>query len=139
MTQYEDELQRYKRKYEEEVEIVNRCWTALGISSYSGANGLSIYEHIAALKAKVDSQLYVGPICTTELTEAELLNLKPGPIQVVYPLDEEWNAAIEECAKLLGREDVENDPDDLYTGRAHRVAAVRSLTRRISGPTTKGD
>lgn len=47
MSQYEDECARWKRKYEEEVDIVNRCWSALGISSYSGANGLSIYEHIS--------------------------------------------------------------------------------------------
>lgn len=53
MSTYEDDLQRYKRLYEEEYRIVAKCWEALGISSYDGADGKSIYEHIAALKARV--------------------------------------------------------------------------------------
>lgn len=55
MSHYEDEAARYKRLYEEEYTIVARCWEALGISSYVGANGKSIYELIADLKAKADS------------------------------------------------------------------------------------
>lgn len=49
MSTYEDELTRYKRMYEEEVEIVNHCWSALNINTYTEARGLSIYEHIAGV------------------------------------------------------------------------------------------
>lgn len=55
MSTYEDECKKWERKYYEEVDIVNRCWAALGISSYVGANGKSIYEHIEALKAKAEA------------------------------------------------------------------------------------
>ena len=40
----------WKAKYDEEVEIVNRCWSALGIATYESAGGKTIYEHIAALR-----------------------------------------------------------------------------------------
>mgnify|MGYP001613738238 CR=1 FL=1 len=49
-------------------------------------------------------------VATTKLTAEEverLVNLRPGPIKVVYPLDEEWDkaidAAIEECWRLEDR------------------------------------
>ena len=54
MSTYEDDLQRYKRLYEEEYQIVAKCWEALGISTYEGANGRSIYELIAECRAKAD-------------------------------------------------------------------------------------
>ena len=40
-----------------------------------------------------------------------------------------WNSAIEAAAEWLANEDIENDPDDLYTGRTHRVAAIRKLKK----------
>jgi len=40
-----------------------------------------------------------------------------------------WNDAIEAAAEWLANEDIENDPDDLYTGRTHRVAAIRKLKK----------
>ena len=54
MSTYEDDLRRYKRLYEEEYQIVAKCWEALGISTYEGANGRSIYELIAECRAKAD-------------------------------------------------------------------------------------
>lgn len=32
-----------------------------------------------------------------------------------------------QCIAWLSQEAIEHDPDDLYTGRAHRVAAIRAL------------
>jgi hypothetical protein len=29
------------------------------------------------------------------------------------------------------QEDVENDPDDLYTGRSHRAVAIRALKEKL--------
>lgn len=37
------------------------------------------------------------------------------------------NAAYERVARWCEREDIERDPDDLYSGRAHRAAAIRAL------------
>ena len=62
------------------------------------------------------------PYAVHELTEAELLNLKPGPIQVVYPLDDEWNAAIEAAACTA---DEFNDPEYV----ANIVSTIRALKR----------
>ena len=38
-----------------------------------------------------------------------------------------WEQGKEAAAEWLAGEDIDNDPDDLYSGRAHRVAAVRKL------------
>ena len=40
-----------------------------------------------------------------------------------------WEAGKKAVLKWLRNEDIEHDPDDLYTGRAHRVAAVEKLKR----------
>ena len=55
MSEYQDELDRWKRKYEEEFDIVNRVWHALGRSKYEDARGMAIDELVAELKAKVDA------------------------------------------------------------------------------------
>ena len=36
-------------------------------------------------------------------------------------------AALEAVIQWLDNEDRDNDPDDLYAGRCHRVAAIRAL------------
>lgn len=47
----------WKRKYEEECEIVDRCWRALGIYTYdqAGRGSKTIYDHILTLKARADA------------------------------------------------------------------------------------
>lgn len=43
--------------------------------------------------------------------------------------DEAWNEALEEAARWCEQENLDGDPDDLFTGRAHRAAAIRALKR----------
>ena len=45
------------------------------------------------------------------------------------------NAAFERAAQWCEREDIERDPDDLYSGRKHRAAAIRAF---IQPPAQKG-
>ena len=40
-----------------------------------------------------------------------------------------WEAGKKAVLEWLRNEDIEHDPDDLYTGRAHRVAAVEKLKK----------
>ena len=40
-----------------------------------------------------------------------------------------WEAGKKAVLELLRNEDIEHDPDDVYTGRAHRVAAVEKLRK----------
>lgn len=63
-----------------------------------------------------------------------LCKLPMGPIEVVYPLDEEWNAAVEACAAIA----VCAYPDD---GRDHAecpfcstAKEIRALKRTIPSP-----
>ena len=46
----DEELKRYKRPYEEEKQIVNKVWTALGIETYEEGKGIPIWEHVKSLK-----------------------------------------------------------------------------------------
>lgn len=67
-------------------------------------------ENDAAGPAKTDSGVQpaatapsaIAPRIVRDISVEELakMDLRPGPIQVVYPLDEEWNAAIEAAAKV---------------------------------------
>jgi len=69
-----------------------------------------------------ESLPYIG----VELTDEQIkdLDLKPGPIQVVYPLDEEWNAALEAAAG----EATCADPND---GRDHAECPFCSIATDI--------
>lgn len=40
-----------------------------------------------------------------------------------------WEACKKAVLEWLRNEDIEHDPDDVYTGRAHRVAAVEKLRK----------
>ena len=66
-------------------------------------------------------------VATTELSEAEidrLINSPPGAIRVVYPLDEEWNAAIEACAKICADHST-NRHDNYADLCAEKILALR--------------
>lgn len=43
----------FQHLYEEEYAIVDRCWKALGMDTFHGAQGKTIDEHIAKLRARV--------------------------------------------------------------------------------------
>lgn len=47
----------FKRLYDEEVKIVDGVWKALGITAYSETDGKNIYQHVAELKARVETQI----------------------------------------------------------------------------------
>lgn len=49
--------------------------------------------------ADVPRYVYAGP----ELSDEDLLNLKPGPIHVVYPLDDAWNGALDAAIEVCKR------------------------------------
>ena len=54
-------------------------------------------------------------------------NLRLSSREASYRLG--WAAATEAAAEWLRNEDIENDPDDLYTGRAERMEAVLRLRK----------
>lgn len=45
-----------------------------------------------------------------------------------------WNDAILEVCAVLAIEDIANDPDDLYTGRFHRLNRIRAMKRPSERP-----
>lgn len=48
----------------------------------------------------------------------------------LWPPEEIRRKALEEAAHWCEQEDVDNDPDDLYSGRVHRAAAIRALNSK---------
>jgi hypothetical protein len=44
-------------------------------------------------------------------------------------------ASVARMIDWLAKEDIENDPDDLYSGRCHRVAAAKEIFWMAPSPT----
>jgi hypothetical protein len=55
----DNEVDMWKRKYEEERAIVDRIWKILGNPTYEQLGGKSIYELVEELKARAENAEYV--------------------------------------------------------------------------------
>lgn len=50
-----DALSAAEARYQEEYKIVDRCWKALGITTYEGANGKAIQEIITEQRGRMEA------------------------------------------------------------------------------------
>lgn len=119
-------------KYDEEYKIVDRCWKALGITTYEQAGGKAIHEIIAAVLAERDAARTSATPPEPPITSVEQFGLSATP-PAAPEAEDVWSHAEAVIAHLPKPDHV---PESWWN--AFVVEGVKAL-RAASGRVREGE